>query len=343
MKGIFASIAAVITLSLLAGCGNMAESSTTIFAMDTVMTLTAYGDNGEAAVSTATVRINELDTLLSTNRESSQVWAINHSNGTPTALSSDTGLILQQAQALGGATGGALDITIYPVVKAWGFTTGDYTVPAADQLAALLDKVNYAAVSYDPAANTVSLPSDMELDLGAVAKGYTGDAVAAVFAECGVTSGVANLGGNIRTIGTKPNGDLWSIGIQDPEDESAYFGVLSVADCSVVTSGSYERYFQQDGQTYWHILNPATGYPADSGLISVTIVGENGTLCDGLSTALFVMGLDGATAYWRENGGFDMVLMTKERDVWITAGLFDSAFHLSDGYDDLTVQEISQT
>jgi len=218
---------------------------------------------------------------------------------------------------------------MYPVVRAWGFTTSDYRIPGEDELTGLLEHVDYTALTVDGDAAT--LPAGMEMDLGAVAKGYAGEMAADLLRERGVESALLNMGGNVQTVGAKPDGSSWRIGIQDPNQPTGgYLGVLLLKDQAAVTSGGYERYFEQDGVRYWHIMDPHTGAPARSGLTSVTIVGDKGGLCDGLSTSLFVLGLDGALDYWHTYGGFEAILVDENKDVWLTGGLKDS-FTLQDG------------
>ena len=140
----------------------------------------------------------------------------------------------------------------------------------------------------------VKLGKNMKIDLGGIAKGYTSSRVMQIFKDCGVTSGLVSLGGNVQALGTKTDGTDWQIAIENPDKSSDYIGVVSVKDKAVITSGGYERYFEKNGKTYHHILDPKTGYPAESGLKSVTIVSDNGTLADALSTSLFVMGKEDA-------------------------------------------------
>ena len=163
-----------------------------------------------------------------------------------------------------------------------------------------------------------------------IAKGYTGDQLIRLFRENGVTSALINLGGNVQTVGTKPDGTPWRIGVQSPFGEG-YLGTIEAKDEAVITSGGYERYFEKDGQIFWHIIDPATGLPAKNGLLSVTVAGESGALCDGLSTALFVMGLEKAAAFWQSSGGFDAVFVTDDGSVYITEGLAER-FALSHDY-----------
>ena len=169
--------------------------------------------------------------------------------------------------------------------------------------------------------------SGMELDLGGIAKGYTSSAMMDCFRSNGVTSGMVSLGGNVQTIGAKPDGSLWKVAIQNPtaEEDADFLGILETKDCAVITSGGYERYFEENGVRYHHIMDPATGKPAESDLTSVTIVSENGTLADGLSTALFVMGLDKAIAYWQAHASeFDAVLCTEDETLYVTEGIQDA-------------------
>lgn len=200
--------------------------------------------------------------------------------------------------------------------------------------------MDYTQIQYDAATGVVTLPEGMEIDLGSVAKGYAGQLAAQMLREHGVQSALLNLGGNVQTVGTKPGGFPWQIGIKDPQGEDAMM-VLSVEDQAVVTSGGYERYFEQDGQTYWHIMDPSTGHPADSGLISVTIVGDEGVVCDGLSTALFVMGLEKAADLWVQSCDFEAVFVTASGEVYITEGLRDH-FALTERYADTPVSVIER-
>ncbi len=317
----------LLALLLLAGCAYPARdpeanesSSVDLLAMDTVMRVTAYGKHREAA-ELAREKITALESLLSVTNENSEIYAANHALGASVELSPDTAALLSRALELCDSTGGALDVTIYPVVRAWGFTTDQFRVPGAEELSALLERVDYRQVALD--GSTLTLPEGVELDLGAVAKGYTGDCVAALLRAEGVESALLELGGNIQAVGAKPGGSPWRVAVTDPNG-GGFAGVVEVVDKAVVTSGGYERYFEQDGETYWHIIDPATGRPARSGLLSVTIIAEEGIKCDALSTALFVMGPEKAADYWRENGGFDCILLSDDGRIILTEGIEDS-------------------
>ncbi|MDE6259662.1 MAG: FAD:protein FMN transferase [Oscillospiraceae bacterium] len=309
---------------LLAGCAlaptqAQPTAENIFFAMDTVMTLRLYEGGDDALLDEAEARVKELEALWSVTDENSEIYALNRDGEGP--LSRSTAELLDTALGMCRRTNGALDISIYPVLRAWGFTTGEYAVPDEDAIAALLPLVDYTQVRWD--GTYASLPDGMEIDLGSVAKGYTGDILSDYLKGNGVTSAMLDLGGNIQTVGAKPDGSPWRVGVRDPEGDGN-IGVVEVIDQAVVTSGGYERYFEEDGVRYWHILDPKTGSPARSGLVSVTVVGDCGAVCDALSTALFVMGREGAVAFWLRHGaelGFELVLVEEDGSVTITKGL----------------------
>lgn len=324
---------------LLTGCSGapaQEPETATFFAMDTAMDFTVYGD--AALLDEAETLIGSLEEQVSVTDEHSNIYAIDHTGSG--SLSGNAAELMAQALELCRRTGGALDISVYPIVRAWGFTTGSYQVPDEETIQSLLPLVDYTQIQYDAATGVVTLPEGMEIDLGSVAKGYAGQLAAQMLREHGVQSALLNLGGNVQTVGTKLDGSPWQIGIKDPQGEDAMM-VLSVEDQAVVTSGGYERYFEQDGQSYWHIMDPSTGHPADSGLLSVTIVGDEGVVCDGLSTALFVMGLEKAADLWAQSGDFEAVFVTASGEVYITEGLRDH-FALTERYADTPVSVIER-
>ncbi|MCI2058049.1 MAG: FAD:protein FMN transferase [Oscillibacter sp.] len=335
MKRILALFLCAAALTGLAGCGTR-QSSAELFAMDTVMELTACGKNGEAALDASKKEITRLEALLSRTRADSEISLLNRSAGKPAAVSAEVGQLLLEARAYSAATGGAFDVTVAPVVSAWGFTADAYRVPSQAELSALLTRVDSSKIGVELTASgaQVLLGAGQSVDLGGIAKGYASDRVAAVFEDAGVTSGMISLGGNVYVRGKKPDGSAWRVAIQDPKNSSGYVGVLKLTDAFAVTSGGYQRYFEQDGKRYHHIIDPATGYPAESGLTSVTVVasandaegsvGGSGTMCDAFSTALFVMGAEKAVEFWRSGGySFDLVLVTDDGRVLITDGLSD--------------------
>ena len=367
------ALALALTLAL-AGCGKNTAAEKherQLFAMDTVMLLTAYGDAGDAALAAAVDTINALAADLDPEKDGSSVYALNTGAGGPVAVSADCLAVLDTALAVYRETDGALDPALYPVIQAWGFTTGQYRVPEPSELDELLAAKNTDSIILDAAAGTVALPAGMAISLGAVAKGYAeysllnldfadvrtimknaGDAImgigrasgenrAAIAAQqaidaaraAGVDHAIFSLGGNVQTLGdTRPDGQPWQVAVTDPNDTGSYVGTLSVGQTAVVTSGGYQRYFDQDGQRYIHILDPATGRPVDNGLLSVTVVTPDGTRADALSTALFVLGEDGALSYAAAHEDVDLVLVTDDGRVIVTAGLAGGFTEHAEGY-----------
>lgn len=322
---------------LLAGCSKeqtaketAGSASSDIFAMDTIISITAYGENAKEAIAAAETEIYRLDELLSIGKETSEISILNKNGGG--TLSEDTAYIVKQALSLYYQTEGAFDITILPLMEAWGFTTGEYQVPDQARLDALLNLIGSDKLNLQGNVLTYGV-AGMAIDLGGIAKGYASSRLMDIFREYGVESALVSLGGNVQTLGTKTDGSMWRIGVQDPVNTGANIGVISMADKAAITSGGYERYFEQDGVLYHHILDPSTGKPAENGLSSVTIVSSDGTLADGLSTALFVMGAEKAVQFWQSNhNDFDAVLVTSDGKILITAGL-DGCFSSDQEYE----------
>ena len=308
------------------------EYTSDVFAMDTYMTLTAYGENAQEAVEAGIAEIQRLDDLLSTGKDTSEVAQINANGGG--VLSEDTDYLVKRALDIYQSTNGAFDISIYPVMQLWGFTTGNFAVPSESDLAAKLALVDAGKIilSEENGQTSISLPEGMEIDLGGIAKGYTSGRVMDVMKSYGIKSAVINLGGNAHVLGNKTDGSQWKVGIQDPEDENGYLGGVSVTDKAIITSGGYERYFvdKDTGVKYHHIIDPKTGYSANNGLISVTIVSADSTLADGLSTSLFVLGTEDAITYCEEHcaeDGFDAIMEDEDGKLYITDGIYDDCIN----------------
>ena len=338
VKRIIAIYLAAVML-LLSGCDEKQndaslKSSVSFFAMDTYITVTAYGENAERAANASKERIETLEKLWSITDCESEIY---HANSTGQAeLSSETAELVRYALERCRETKGALDITLYPVVSAWGFTKEEHRVPSDAELTALLENVGYDRITLD--GNTLTVPDGMQIDLGAVGKGYAGDLAVQELKANGITSALLDLGGNIQTIGAKPDGSPWKIGVRSPYGDGS-FATVSVKDKAVITSGGYERYFEENGEVYWHILDPKTGKSSHSGLVSVTVIGDEGRLCDALSTSLFVMGIDRAEQLWKERKDFDFIAVSEKGDIYITEGIKND-FELSESYKGLNVSVI---
>ena len=332
------SVVIALLLPLTACAPKMEEYSTTVFAMDTVMNLKVCGEgtevSGQEGLNIVVEWLYGMEEKLSVTREDSDIHKINAACGKTVEVTDTAARLLEDALGLCDRTGGALDITAYPAVKAWGFTTGEYRVPGQEELAQLAEAIDYTRIGLD--GNEVTLPGGMQLDLGAVAKGRAGDTMALGLREMGISSALLDLGqSTIAAIGAKPDGRPWRIGIQDPAGTD-YLGVLELVDQSMGSSGNYQRYFEENGVRYGHIIDPDTASPADSGLAGVTVVADSAFLCDGLSTALFVMGREDAADYWAEHRDFEAIFIEENGDITITPGLKE-AFTLRDGYTDREV------
>lgn len=327
---------------LLSGCSYTQEpdkQSISFFAMDTYMEFTAYGEDAEPTLMSAREKIADLELLWSVTGENSDVYAVNHADGQAIEVAYETADILKFALDMSERTNGALDLTVYPILSAWGFTKEENRIPSKDEIKGLLSFVGYENVMLN--GNTVQLEEGMMLDLGAVGKGYAGDIAAGILRENGITSALLNLGGNVQTVGSRPDGSDWRIGLQDPNGEGK-IGVIEVSDLAAVTSGAYERFFiGDDGNRYGHIIDPSTGYPVENGLLSITVIAHDGKLCDALSTSLFVMGLDKSVEYWRQNQDFDMILISDSNDIYLTGGISER-FTLDSDRSNMKVYVISE-
>ena len=300
------------------------------------MTVSAFGPKGQAGVKAAREKIEALDALLSTGSETSEVSRLNAEGGG--SLSEDTLALAKASLALYEDTDGAFDISIYPVMKLWGFdrlddlSADNPDIPTKEELAETLALVDAGELSLDTENSvlTYGLPG-MAVDFGGITKGYASDTVIHMLRDMGIRHALLNLGGNVQALGAKPDGSKWRVGIRYPDLQSSdIVGIVSVENKAVITSGDYERTIP--GTDYHHIIDPATGWPVENGLRSVTIVSEDGTLADGLSTSLFVMGMEKAEEYWRSHReAFDVIFLTEDLKLHVTEGIAED-FKPADGY-----------
>lgn len=275
----------LITLPLLlCGCGEP-NATQTIFAMDTVMTFQVWGKDAPQAVQRISHTISDLESRY---------------NRAGLARGAADPAVLQEALDLSRRTGGAFDPQLGSVTALWNFAAEDPKIPTAEQIRDALQEKTW--------------------DLGGALKGYAGQKCVDILKKMQIDRAILNLGGNVQTYGQKRDGTPWCVGIQNPQGGDPV-GILAVeGTASVVTSGDYRRFFEADGVRYHHILDPKTGYPARSGLHSVTVICRDGMTADCLSTALFVMGLEQGSAFWRESQDFEAVFLTEDGKIYATQG-----------------------
>lgn len=327
MKQIATALLAFLLALSLAGCQGEAQvAEGEVYLMSTVVSQRVYGPDGEAAVDAVNACLKKLEGTLSLFIQDSEVDRINQNAGVaPVAVGADTFELIQQAVRFGKLSGGRFDITVAPLTKLWGIDTDGARVPAPEEIAAALPLVGWDKIQLDAAARTVYLPQKgMAIDLGGIAKGYLAKPVGETYDQYRTTGALVSIGGNICTYGQKPDGSPYVLGIRDPEGGATdILGKLSVGDTVVSTTGGYERYFERDGVRYDHVLDPATGYPAKTDLLSVTVVSRDGGLSDALSTTLFIAG-SGFLEQYRNQPDFQVIVVGADHVVHISDSLRDS-------------------
>lgn len=329
MKKIIATFACAAVLLQLCACAPLNENSAseTFTAMNTVMQITVFRTSEgtpDEVLSLMKERIDELDKLFDANSPDSDVGRINNFKGNENdriSLDADTVKILQRSISAYYATDYIFNINLMPVISLWGFDNGNYGVPKPDDITEALEKVENSRIFIYETENTIGKTASTQISLGGIAKGYLGDELLEIAEEYGATA-LISLGGNIVLCGEKSENKKWSIGIKNPRNtEDIALSFECDGNKSVVTSGGYERYFEYGGKEYHHIIDPATGCPAESDILSVTVAGKNGTMCDAYSTALFVMGKEKAVTFAKEHNDFDFVFITENNEVYITDGI----------------------
>ncbi len=338
MKRIFI-IAAIIAFTIMTvGCSTSVERyDRIVFAMDTAMRISVFTDSdGEALLDDCENEIYRLEKMLSMTDTDSDIYRLNE-NGSA-EVSPETARLIADAVSYGEETDGSFDPTVAALMTAWGFRSGEYRIPSADEIAMLTAQIGIDNVEVSDCF--VSLSNGAKIDLGGIAKGYTAQKLIEMIKDSGASAALLTLGGNVQLYGKNTDGMAFNIGIENPDNPGDIcLKFVSWQDMAVVTSGDYQRYFESDGVRYHHIIDPETGYPADGGLRAVTVICSDGERADALSTALFVMGESGAQDYWREHGDFEMVLISDDGHISATPEIFDRFELTDDGY---TICEIEE-
>ena len=303
------------------------------FLMDTYVTQTTYDQSEDAQQKLEQVfdMLTEFENKVSRHIPGSEISQINAGAGvTVVDVSPEVYNLVKRSRTLSMESKGLFDITIGPLVKAWGITTDSPRVPDAEELKDLVKRVGANKITIHDKNETVFLSDPyMELDLGGVAKGYACDLVREKYRELGLSDGMISLGGNIYSFGKKGDGPDYTIGLRDPfGDADDIYGSITAPDKIISTSGGYERYFEQDGKRYIHILNPKTGYPVESDLAAVTVISEDGLLADFLSTTLFSAGkealLEHINSEEYDGEEYDVIAVDNDRNIYLSDGIRDS-------------------
>lgn len=329
-----AAVCACLLCLQLAACAAPAQSSeaqtASTVAMDTIITQDAYGTRAQEAMRAVNLALSKWDKQISRFEPEGDIGRINAAAGQSVAVSSETARFLQGALELAPQSQGSFALSIAPLTGAWGVTTDHPRVPSDEELAALLPLVDDSAIKVE--GNYVTLEKEgMGLDLGGIAKGAACDIAQRIYEEYGLTGAYISIGGNIGAYGTKPDGTPFRIGFRDPaRDSSAYIASFEMEDEVVAVSGGYERYFEEDGKRYIHIIDPATGQPVESDILSVGAFSPSGAEADFWSTTLFVWGKQRALHHMEE--GSTAVLLDRDNNLYVSESLRDSfQLHAEEG------------
>lgn len=294
------------------------------FCMGTVISQRVFGEKAEIAAVKVEEEMKRLEALMSFFLESSEISKLNRVAGKQEVeLGCESLYVLNRAKYFSEICGGTFDITIGPVAKLWGIFTDHAKVPSKEEIDKALSFTGYKDITINNGLGTAKLERAGEsVDLGAIAKGYAADRAIEIYKQQGIESAFINLGGNVLVLGNKPDGTPWKVGIQNPLLERGQcLGAVKAIDKTIVTSGDYVRYFEKDNVKYHHILDPRTGYPADSGLMSTTIVSEKSIGADALSTAIFILGLEEGMKLINSLKDMEAIFITKDKEIYVTEGL----------------------
>ncbi len=315
-KIISLATAAFICISL-SGCAAVSKEpmtyTDTVF--DSVIALTIYDSKDQEILDECKSMCHKYDAMFSATNPDSEISKINQAGGNPVEVSSETATLIKKGLYYGKLSNGAFDITVGKVSGLWDFTAENPTIPDAAAIADALEHVDYRKVLVS--GNTVTMQDpEASIDLGGIAKGYIADQLKKYLEKEGVRHANINLGGNVQTIGGKPDGSDFNIGIQEPFSETGIpITSVKINDQSIVTSGTYQRYFEKDGTIYHHILDPKTGYPCQNGLSSITIITDSSLTADALSTTCFVLGPEEGLKLVNQLDNVDAVFIDNENEI----------------------------
>jgi thiamine biosynthesis lipoprotein len=339
-KKIFAAILFCCMILSLGGCGQAAEDSSTTdssgndtqtvssaykftdygFYFDTEITITLYGTNDQSLMDGCFALAEKYEQMFSRTIETSEISQINTAQGAPVTVSDETIELIQKGIDYGKLSGGKFDITIGKLSSLWNFSENDGYIPDSAQILEAVSTIDYTAIVIE--GNTVTLTNpDTMIDLGGIAKGYVADQMKQYLVDNGCTSALINLGGNVLTVGSKPDGSAYKIGVQKPFSSGDSIAALDITDQSVVSSGVYERYIEVNNVRYHHILNPETGFPYENNLYGVTIISDKSVDGDGLSTTCFALGLEDGMELIESLDGVEAIFITDDYELHTSSGM----------------------
>lgn len=304
---------------VLCGCRNLQKSSLSFQAMNTFVSVQTFGENSKNVNQKIKARLSELESLFSTTDSNSEIYKLNHSSE-KIQVSRETYSLLSYSVKMAEIFNGHFNPALFPVIREWGFTTGNYHVPSKEKINFLLKKTDFSQIQFFD-DNFVQLQDSMSVDFGSVAKGFASDEIVKILSENNILSALIDFGGNIIAFGEKPDSSFWRIGIKNPFGGEVSLAV-KVKNQMVITSGGYERFFMDENQKkYIHIFDGKTGFPVENEIESVTIICENGLYADTLSTVLFIIGSENAVSFWRERKDFQMIILQKDGSILYTSPL----------------------
>lgn len=296
--------------------------------LHTVVQMQVYHEGVEDVMQEAIDYMAEMETLLSTNVEGSDVYRINENAGIePVEVQPETMEIIKRSIQIAQESDGLFDISIGVLTDLWQIGSDDARVPEDSEITEAVNLIDYEKISIDEENMTVMLEEEgMSLELGGISKGYIGSGIVEIFEENNITTAIINLGGNVVVMGTSPsNEEGWNVGVQDPDEvRGEIVGTQRVINAAIVTSGIYERYLEVDGTKYHHIMDPRTGYPLDNEISGVTVFAPTSFDGDSYSTALFLMGIEEGIEFINSKDGFEVAYVDKEGGVHLSAGIKDS-------------------
>ncbi|WP_440897268.1 FAD:protein FMN transferase [Amphibacillus sp. Q70] len=331
-----------VGLFILAGCSSKQTDlldspyRETNFLLGTVVNISIYDADKEHVLELAMDRVEELENIISDEIDTTEVSEINKKAGVePVQVSDDLYYLIEESIEYGELSNGGFDVTVGPLTNLWRIGFDDARKPEQQEIDQVLPLIDQQKVQLNPDDQSVFLvEEDMQLDFGAIAKGYITDEIHLLLTEEGVTSAIIDLGGNIFVMGHRPTGDEWTVGIQNPFlARGEVVGRIEATDQSVVTSGIYERYIEVDGVQYHHLLDPNTGYPFDNEIAGVSIVSDHSIDGDALSTVVFSKGLDQGMDFIESFTGAEAIFVTKDREIILSSGLVDEFELTNDSFE----------